>query len=563
MTRAARTLQPVLILGSFALAGCVAFGWPAGTVFPAGPRWLALALLGLLATLTWRRGAPGVTVIEVWAGVLLGWCALSLAWSPDPGAGFFSILRAGALVAVGIGVARASEKLVALIPTFAGISAIIAVCLALVWPVSSGGFGNENFITAFLLLAVPLSWLGWRPGAIGTTALAAAYLLFINGSRLEFPVVGGAAAVLVIPYAWRLTRWGTVGLMAGAAALAVLLALALADSVGVRLEIWSAVVTLVGQAPWFGHGFGGFDYLLSTVHGDTGQIFQSPFTWVNTAHNDFLELASVTGLVGVGLAVGLGVALLRAPVLPAVRWTIYSGLVLAFGDFPFQQPAPALMLAVAAGLAARSAVRLPIPELGLGLVTRSALVGLTLFATPYLADAWRAQALFSKAYAISSLHPPLAFRTGMEAARIHSFDPFIRRHLMLYLANAASWCADNPKCEAIIPALAADAVFALAVSAGPSFPGLQIARAQYMLNSGRWAEPEMLTLTQYLQTRFPHYPETWILTAWTAERRHDAVGLLVSFKHLADLGLSPNHKLEIRRLMATVTFQPNPLLGKL
>ncbi len=565
MARVTRILHPALILGGIVLAGGAAFGWPAGTIFPAGPRWLALALLGLLLTFVWRRDA-GVTAVEIWAGALLGWCLFSLTWSPDLGAGFISVLRAGALVAVGVGIARAPEKVVRLIPGLAGISAIIVIILAFVWPVSFGGFGNENAITAFLILAVPLSWIGWRPGAVVVTALAAVFLLYFNGSQLEFPVVGGAALAVVVTYVWKRTRWGAVGLLVGAAILAIPLVFVPAygffGSFASRFELWGATMALIGQAPLLGHGLGGFDYLFSTVQGDTGRVFSLPFMWANAAHNDFLELASMTGLVGVGMAMGLVVSLLRTSAPLAVRWTIYSGLILTFGDFPFQQPAAALVLVVAAGLVARGAVRFSAARYE-GFVARGALVGLILVAIPFFTNTWRSQALFSQAYIIAGTHPALALKAAMDAMRIQSSDPFIRRHLMLYLANAERWCANNSKCQATIPHAAADNVFALAISAGPAFPGLRIARAQYMLNANRWDEPEMLTLLQGLQTRFSHYPETWILSAWAAQRRHDALGMIVSFKHLADLNLGPKHKTEIKRLMKIVTIQPNPLTDKL
>ena len=71
------------------------------------------------------------------------------------------------------------------------------------------------------------------------------------------------------------------------------------ESVQDRLRIPRLSLPLIAQQPWFGHG-GGTYYLSLPAIKPTG----FPLLW-DHAHNDFVELATDTGLVGLGLLMGL------------------------------------------------------------------------------------------------------------------------------------------------------------------------------------------------------------------------------------------------------------------
>ncbi len=58
---------------------------------------------------------------------------------------------------------------------------------------------------------------------------------------------------------------------------------------------------------------------------------------------------------------------------------------------------------------------------------------------------------------------------------------------------------------------AADQIFRIAASVMPHHPAVLVARAEYLLNSGRWREDEMEALTVLLKKGYRLQAGTWLI----------------------------------------------------
>ena len=103
------------------------------------------------------------------------------------------MIKAAAILAVFLWLRRSPQLKTVLIA--AGVSVPLAVIAGFVWPEHYGGFGNENFITEFILIGIPLVCLLVieRPKmviAAGITlAGAAIYLIGFNNGNGEYLVL--------------------------------------------------------------------------------------------------------------------------------------------------------------------------------------------------------------------------------------------------------------------------------------------------------------------------------------------------------------------------------------
>lgn len=126
-----------------------------------------------------------------------------------------------------------------------------------------------------------------------------------------------------------------------------------------RLVVPRMALQMVAERPWFGHGGGTFYTVFPPFKTEA-----LPLQW-NHAHNDYVEVASDTGLVGLALWAGLGLAtavrsvrLLRdsQPLLSrglgaAALMALCSIALHSLVDFNLQIPANALTLVVILALA--------------------------------------------------------------------------------------------------------------------------------------------------------------------------------------------------------------------
>lgn len=290
-----------------------------------GAKWLILQAF-LILYLMWGKPLR-------WEPMpLLFYAAISLLWSSDPGNGAYQILNALGLVAVFMAAPYLNVRLIA------KLGLLGAVILGTVSPEFYGGFGNENFITSFILIAMPLS--GWA------SVFGAVYLLQ-NGSVLEWGVL--LAVALYFAFKWR--WWAGIALLAlcfgfvvyGLTNVVPAPLESIAWSLGTRVELWANTFRLWLEAPLFGHGFGSFAYEyprfmewfpVKHVDGIT--------TYAGAAHNEYLQLLSELGIVGAILCVPLFLNIKhKAP--------LFVAGVLAFVDLPLQNAPTAVLVALVLG----------------------------------------------------------------------------------------------------------------------------------------------------------------------------------------------------------------------
>ncbi|HEX9800275.1 MAG TPA: O-antigen ligase family protein [Thermoanaerobaculia bacterium] len=259
-----------------------------------------------------------------------------------------------------------------------------------------GSFVNPNHLATYLLVATTIAFalLWWSLRRVRAASRAESRLVRLGPAVLLWlflfaglaftrsraglvAALGGCLAQLAL-VAWQGERrrvlWG------GAAALAAALGfvastgfetgfgrlLRLAAGGDFRLAAMADAWGLVARFPWTGAGLGAFRAAFPLVHpvGEEG-------TWWH-AHNDWLELAATTGLVGLALAAIALVALARglaaawrhgersedrAAALAAIGAAVAVGLQ-ELADFGLTIPANAFTLAALCG-AALAAPRAP------------------------------------------------------------------------------------------------------------------------------------------------------------------------------------------------------------
>ncbi|MBI5395440.1 MAG: O-antigen ligase family protein, partial [Verrucomicrobia bacterium] len=228
---------------------------------------------------------------------------------------------------------RASDlKRIAAAWTFAAVAQVLVVLLQTVFGIEQvGTIGNRNFVAGYLALSLPIgvAWLvararqqaafsaGWLMAWLWVFNYAAVLLVAIALTRSR----GAALALALAAGAWGLTRlrprarW----LVGGIAVIVVAIAAfspALIQSaktqwrLDVRPAIWLGTVRAIAEAPLFGHGPGSFVRAYPAHR--PPEYFDRPKAAPVTdhAHNEFLETAAETGLVG--LAAFLGVIMVGA-----------------------------------------------------------------------------------------------------------------------------------------------------------------------------------------------------------------------------------------------------------
>lgn len=299
------------------------------------PRWAVLYVLGACGIISARHLRRDELV---WL-LFIGWAALSLIWSPDSRYGAIGLSSMIALWGLYVGASRANLNW---IPEAAGIAVVGAILLWFLYRPLEGGFGNQNWITEFVCLALPLSlsrrW-GW-----GIAAGAVFWLLWFNSSYTELAVAAGVGATLL----WRFDR------RAGIAASGFLLALAVwmvlegdgdfASSFRSRLELWFNTGAMFAERPFLGHGLGGFNYVYPLFQERhlavmDGTLLMPVNVYAGQVHNEFIQCLAELGVVGLGLGLwGLWETLKGARWSPALL-TLTAALPIALIAFPTQTPA--------------------------------------------------------------------------------------------------------------------------------------------------------------------------------------------------------------------------------
>jgi len=268
------------------------------------------------------------------------------------------------------------------------------------YPITNSGavgfFANSNHMGTLLLAAIPFvpalllsgksqRRLRGRSAAVVTIAVAALGLILVGialnrslaALLLVVPVL--LASGLMIPIGWRFRWLGVPVAVAGLAAAVVALSINPLNSTAAsqakevslqsRQAIWRTTGEAVADSFPFGTGLGSF--------AEVYRLYENPETvdssYVNHAHNDYLELTLELGLAGVVLivlfiawwgrrAARIWSSSLSSPFERAA--TIASAAILAHSvvDYPLRTSAMAAVFAMCIGLVARSRRRAATPS---------------------------------------------------------------------------------------------------------------------------------------------------------------------------------------------------------
>lgn len=312
--------------------------WPGISGAAVAPRWAVVAGCLLLVLVGPRLK---LTTAHVSALLFAAWCAITLLWTNYPLDGVDAlgrlILLAGAYclgsqiadlrkVMIGAAIGLTVSSVVAIAQVY-GIGLIEA-------PGPAGLFWNKNYLAeaaALVLIWALASRCWWLiPGL-----LPAVYLPQARGAWLAIAVT----AVLML---WRRSR---IAALAGGALALVLIGYAVMSvslaSGTERMAIWSDTASHLSL---FGYGIGGFVENFPHIANNFVMATSRP----GHAHNEYLQIAFETGLVGVALFSAFIGTLLRGELTPE-KLVLIGLLVEAFLAFPFQLPATGFIGAVVAG----------------------------------------------------------------------------------------------------------------------------------------------------------------------------------------------------------------------
>lgn len=368
------------------------------------------------------------------------------------------------------------------------------------------------------------------------------YLAIWNESRTEYV----AAAIVAVPYWLAFIRqsrrkWRAVSasaLLTLAAATAAYSSGLFAISASARAELWLNTIASWLHAPLFGHGIGGFE----AAYGLTRKTHQHWFPWLDTimtvptvfagaAHNEFLQALQQFGVYGAGLLAFFGWTMLRHRGPLAAQIAILAATGCALVGFPAQNPATAIVIAVALGLltggAPRQDYRFPrIAAIGLSLCAVAASAWISWVGVHSYAAAQH-MAAFQRYATWNALK---AFEHNYEAYEVFPLNAENRRQLAPSLARVMQTYKNNLDLDPN----AADRVFGIALTAGGYDVAALTMRAEYLINVGRADAPEMRELVRRLVVSAGAIPSTWLIKAhW-----HRGIGEPTEARLAAEHGLT-------------------------
>ena len=255
---------------------------------------------------------------------------------------------------------------------------------------ASGLFANANHMATLLLIAFPLlvalAARRWRQQPKSNDRLLTACLAEVGAVGLAFgaaanqsfalviiggPVLAGAALLLIPAGRVRLGRLAAMLgllLLAGTAALAIIVAAGISTSnrtsVAIRADIWKHSAGLIAEHGMVGTGIGTFPKIYPLSE-DPNTVEK---TYINHAHDDYMEIALEAGIPGVVLMLLFlawwarrAYVIWRSPDLGEVARAacIASAAILLHSlvDYPLRTAAIATCLAMALALMADPAQR--------------------------------------------------------------------------------------------------------------------------------------------------------------------------------------------------------------
>lgn len=329
------------------LAFCIGAAFIPGIVSAAVvPRWIAICFTPFLIE---HRKIP-LTINQLLAIAFLGWCCLTLLWSPVPLDGVGRIIQLLILA----GVFSFGARLQSMRPVYIGmglglwISSAFAIIqrwfdAAIIWPANdsppSGIFINATTaaeITSMVLVGAIANRIYWIvPGLLPTIILSKA-----RGAWLALAIVG-------IAWTWKRSRKLAILMVAGLIIGVTVLATThfKVDSNLQRVQIY--LDTLNGLTFW-GHGIGSFEAVFPyyAIYLDTFRFH------VEEAHSDILQAVFELGPGAIILFGLFVVSLMRGP--EAERLVLATFLLEGCVGFPGQLPATEFLAACVLGFLCQS-----------------------------------------------------------------------------------------------------------------------------------------------------------------------------------------------------------------
>jgi O-antigen ligase len=377
--------------------GLVAYGLRRAAGGPAWSRPIVAAALLVLATtaIAWAAAAAGVPGVPYAVAAMARWVALFgvasgvIALSDDRAAvqALLEALTIASAVVAAIGLLQHLEALPFFIPVISK-------------PGST--FGNRNLAAEAIAMALPLGVAAavsaerreLRTALVASLALEGAYLAV---TRARGAWIGAACGVAVVIFLAR-RRWSrkTIAIAGALALLAIVAAVvpgrfnphdagdtkrysgvvevieggldARSTAVRTRVGLWLRTLRMIGDHPWLGVGPGNWPVIfpLYAEPGATEDGVLKATLEPRQAHDDMLERAAETGVVGLAALVFLGVLTglaarrrLRtaAPgedrsALAGASGSLLSLAVLSIPGFPLDMPATLTLAGIALGLVA-------------------------------------------------------------------------------------------------------------------------------------------------------------------------------------------------------------------
>lgn len=205
-------------------------------------------------------------------------------------------------------------------------------------------FGNPNFLASFLILILPViavlavfekslikklflggllgvnllgllvtrtrsAWLGLFVALIFLAFFLVSYQVSLISKNRKWLIFLAGVLFLVMLYPVRVERQGERKVMVAKVAFAKVKSIADFKQMAYvqRFLIWQAAYSMFKESPLLGHGWGNFEIIYPFHQGKYLKIKKySPFrTHANNAHNEILEIASQTGIVGLGVYIWL------------------------------------------------------------------------------------------------------------------------------------------------------------------------------------------------------------------------------------------------------------------
>jgi O-antigen ligase len=528
------------------------------------PKWCFFALGALCAGLASsarlvRATNPSVDGVDAATCAVVLYAAMSLAWSPDPGAGALALLYISAAAVLFAALRRIDPRTLALLVAGSGMLAAAVVLARIVAKVEEfGGFGNRNVVAEFLLFILPSCAVWWHDAGKRfrwlAPLVAAPVLVYLFGGFnpckevfVGAAVSGSYVALLMLRRQGR-KRW----LIASEVALLLVVIGAVAEgwrkvdtsaSLQHRVELWVNTFFIWWDRPLWGRGLGSFDYVYPTFmaayrhafpHLDPTTVPQM-LSYAGAAHNEPLQLLTELGLIGfVLMAIVIVLVWRRQPPLGARSIVDHAAaLQLAIAgtvsllDFVFQNPALLLIslssLAIMANTGrpprrndtASPAIALP---RGAALAGAAILAAFLIVLTGTMARHAVAQRHFGWAQRVLNMSPRAGFLNNNAAYAAFPLDPAYRRQLFISLMV---WLSSGQNVPYTTDAQTA--FYRVSASAGPDWPGLLITRIfQLLLNDQQGpASAEIETLLASAKLRAPHLPDVYFAEALFAMKSDD------------------------------------------